>query len=53
MNAEREHAVAELRHNWVRLAEAILAAGGTVDPDTWPSWLEAPPLVEEIRRDAG
>jgi hypothetical protein len=53
VNAERERAVAQLRDNWQRLAEEIRAAGGTVDPDTWPSWLEAPALVDEIRKKQG
>ncbi len=48
--AERAAAVGQLRTNWQRLAEQIRQRGGTVDVGTWPPWLEAPPIVEEIRR---
>ncbi len=46
---ERAVAVEQLRDSWQRLAEQIRARGGTVDVGTWPPWLEAPPIVEEIR----
>jgi hypothetical protein len=49
----RAQAVAQLRAGWQRLAEQIVERGGTVDSGAWPSWLEAPPMVEEMRRGEG
>lgn len=43
-------AIEQLRENWQHLAELIVAEGGTVDVETWPPWLEAPAMVEELRR---
>jgi transcriptional regulator with XRE-family HTH domain len=50
VNRARDRAIAQLRDNWLWMAEQILAAGGAVDVDTWPGWLEPPPLVEQIRK---
>lgn len=51
VQALRALAVEQLRANWQALAEVIVAEGGAVDVSTWPGWLEAPQMVEELKRD--
>lgn len=50
VQALRAVAVEQLRANWQALAEVIVAEGGAVDVDTWPGWLSAPQMVEELRK---